>query len=109
MSQQARKGAPISVKMILTTVAVIVLTVAGFGALSLWTIGRIYDVSVQEKEQLFRARLHKVGSATVMAVAASSRGFFEVSNDADLRKYIADIARRDPTITTVYVVDSAAG
>jgi serine phosphatase RsbU (regulator of sigma subunit) len=106
---QPRKGAPISVKMILTTTALIVLTVAGFGALNLWTIRNIYDVSVQEKEALFRTRLHKVGTATVMAVAASSRGFFEASNDADLRKYIGDIARRDATIRAVYVVDAAGG
>jgi serine phosphatase RsbU (regulator of sigma subunit) len=109
MASEKRQGPSISVKMILTTTALVVMIVVGFGALSIWSIGNLFDESVRDKEKLISGQLHKVGSATVQTVASSSRVFLETSNDADLRKYIAELGRKDPELSMVYVLDGNRG
>src|SRR5512143_663949 len=104
-----RHGPSISVKMILTTTLLIVVIVVGFGLLNIWTIGRVFDQSVVEKEKLIRDQLARVGSATVTAVATSSRSYLENNDDSDLRRYVADLSKRDPSISTVYVLDGNLG
>src|SRR5512144_2809819 len=108
-STDKRHGPSISMKMILTTTLLIVIIIAGFGLLNIWTIGRVFDQSVAEKERLIRDQLQRVGNATVLAVAASSRSFLESNNDADLRKYVIDLPARDPSIAEVYVLDANHG
>src|SRR5512143_2465460 len=104
-----RHGFSISVKMILTTSALILLIIVGFAALDIWTIGNVFDSSVVEKERLIEEQLRKVGSATVSAVASSSRSFLETNNDADLRHYVTDLAKKDASIASVYVLDANQG
>jgi serine phosphatase RsbU (regulator of sigma subunit) len=104
-----RHGFSISVKMIFTTAALILLIIAGFGALNIWTIGRVFDAAVTEKERLIEEQLRKVGVATVTALASSTRAFLETNNDADLRHHVTDLAKRDPSLDAVYVVDANQG
>ena len=106
---EKRRGPSISVKMILTTTALIVIIVVGFGVLNIWTIGRVYDQTVIEKQELIRNQLHKVGTATVAALATSTRSFLEGANDSDLRAYVGELAKRDPEIAFVYVLDANQG
>src|SRR5262249_18822406 len=75
-----RHGPSISVKMILTTTALIVMIVVGFGLLNVWTIGRVFDESVSDKERLIRQQLGRLGQASVTAIASSSRSYLEGSN-----------------------------
>jgi serine phosphatase RsbU (regulator of sigma subunit) len=103
---EKRHGPSISVKLILTSTALIVLIVAGFGALNIFNIGRIYDQNVLEKEQLFRQELTRVGRATVQALEASSRSYIDVSNDKDLRPFVVQLASKDDQISFVYVLDN---
>jgi len=104
-----RHGFSISVKMILTTFALIVFIIAGYAALDIWSISRVFETQVAEKERLIQEQLRKVGSATVTALASSSRTFLETNNDADLRHYVADLAKKDPSLEAVYVLDSNLG
>jgi len=104
-----RHGPSISVKMILTTTLLIIVIVVGFGLLNVWTVGRVFDRQVALSEALIREQLARVGSATVQAVASSSRSFLETNNDADLRKYIEDLAKKDANIAAVYVLDANQG
>jgi serine phosphatase RsbU (regulator of sigma subunit) len=104
-----RHGFSISVKMILTTFALIVFIIAGYAALDIWSIGRVFDAAVADKERLIQEQLRKVGSATVTALASSSRTFLETNNDADLRHYVTDLAKKDPSLEAVYVLDSNLG
>ncbi len=106
---EKRHGPSISVKMILTTTGLIVLIVVGFGALNMWNIGRVYDEAKDEKAKLIQDQLHKVGSATVATLASSSRTFLEQSNDEDMRRYVRDLAAKDPNIDLLYVVDPNGG
>src|SRR5262249_40600716 len=106
---EKRRGPSISVKMILTTTALIVLIVVGFGVLNIWTIGRVYDQTVHENGDLTRNHPPKAGPATVQALSPSSRWSLEGANAADLRKYVGEPARRDPEIAYVYVVDANQG
>src|SRR5688500_15186107 len=96
-----RHGPSISVKMILTTTLLIVVIVVGFRLLNIWTLGRVFDRQVAASEDLIRSQLFQVGGATVQAVASSSRSFLETNNDADLRTYIAELAKKDPNIAGV--------
>jgi serine phosphatase RsbU (regulator of sigma subunit) len=104
---EKRHGPSISVKLILTSTALIVLIIAGFGALNIFNIGRIYDQNVAEKEQLFRQELARVGRATVQALEASSRSFMDQSNDRDLRPFVSQLAAKDDQISFVYVLDGS--
>jgi serine phosphatase RsbU (regulator of sigma subunit) len=104
-----RHGPSISVKMILTTTLLIVVIVVGFGLLNIWTIGRVFDQSMGEKERLIRDQLRRVGVATSVAVATSSRSFLESNNDADLRTFVIALSRRDHSIDSVYVLDANRG
>ena len=108
-SGDKRNGPSISVKMILTTTLLIVIIVVGFGLLNIWTIGRVFDQSVVEKERLMRDQLRRVGVATVVAIATSSRAFLESNNDAELRTYVVDLTKRDPQLAQVYVLDANTG
>ncbi len=108
-SLEKRHGWSISVKMILTTTALVVLIVVGFGLLNIWTIGKLFDAQVVDKERLYHDQLQKVGSATVSAVGSSSRSFLEGNNDADLRHYVTDLAHKDSSIAMVYVLDGNKG
>src|SRR5688572_16964476 len=104
-----RHGPSISLKMILTTTLLIIVIVAGFGLLNIYTLGRVYDSQVTEAERLIRDQLSKVGASTVVAVSSSTRSFLESNNDADLRKHLVDLAKKDPTLAAVYVLDANLG
>jgi serine phosphatase RsbU (regulator of sigma subunit) len=102
---EKRHGPSISVKMILATTALIVVIVGGFIGLSMWNLRRVYSDAKAEKESLIRDQLHRVGSATVATLASSARTFLSSSNDADLRKYVKELAAKDPSLDAVYVTD----
>jgi serine phosphatase RsbU (regulator of sigma subunit) len=106
---EQRHGFSISVKMILTTSALILLTIVGFAVLDIYTIGKVFDASVTDKERLIEEQLRKVGSATISALASSSRAFLETNNDADLRHHLNDIAKKDANLAAIYVLDGNQG
>src|SRR5688572_386270 len=100
-----RQGPSISVKMILATTALIIMIVAGFGALNVWNIGRVYDETSSDAELKIRQQLHEVGNATVQTLAASARTYFQQSNTSDMQKYVAQLAKSSEKISFIYVVD----
>ncbi len=104
---EKRHGPSISVKLILTSTALIVLIVAGFGALNIFNIGRVYDENLREKNQLLRQELSRVGRATVQALEASSRSYIDLSSDNNLRPFVIQLARKDDQIAFVYVLDNS--
>lgn len=106
---EKRHGPSISVKMILATTALIVLIVAGFGALNIWNIGRVYDEATSDAEHKIREQLHEVGSATVQTLAASTRTYLYNSDTTNLRNYVAQLAKQSEKVSFVYVVDPNLG
>jgi serine phosphatase RsbU (regulator of sigma subunit)/HAMP domain-containing protein len=104
-----RRGPSISVKMILTTTAMIILIVVGFGALNIWNIGQLIDSTVKEKEGLIRDNVGRVGVATVQTAASSMTSWLDGNDNASLREYVADLVQHDATIRSVYVLSSKEG
>jgi serine phosphatase RsbU (regulator of sigma subunit) len=102
---EKRHGPSISVKLILTSTALIVLIVAGFGALNIFNVGRVYDDAMTEKEQLFRQELARVGRATTQSLEASGANYLLQSNDSDLRRFVQQVKTQDDQISFVYVLD----
>ena len=102
---EKRHGPSISVKMIVTTTALIVLIVVGFGLLNVFNIGRIYDSNARDTERQMLEQLEEVGTAQVQTLAASSRLYFEQTNDTDMRKYVSQLAKGDEKISLIYVLD----
>lgn len=109
---EKRHGPSISVKMILTTTALIVLIIAGFGALNVWNILRVYDENVAEKKELFEKELGSVGTATLRALEAAGRGYLQVNQDSEVRASVADLVQpellkdeKDRTLAFVYVLN----
>ncbi len=66
-----RAGLSISVKMILTTTFLILLTVVGFGALNTCNIRTAYDQSAKEKTETFRQSLNSKGATTTQVFAST--------------------------------------
>jgi len=56
-----RGGLSLSVKMILTTTLLVVLTVVGFGALSITNIRKTFDTTTEERIALFKAGQRQLG------------------------------------------------
>jgi serine phosphatase RsbU (regulator of sigma subunit) len=106
---EKRHGPSISQKMIIQACAVIVLIVFLFGALNIINVGRVYDQTTRQQEVLQRKSLQEVGAATLGTLAASSRTFFEQSNDNDLRAYVSQLARSSDLISAIYVLDPNHG
>jgi serine phosphatase RsbU (regulator of sigma subunit) len=101
---EKRHGASISVKLIATTTALIVLIVAGFGALSIYSIGKVFDANVADQEQLFREGLSRVGRANMRTLTASSRSYLEASNFSDLRPFVVQLGKSDSQMAFMEVV-----
>ena len=57
----ARRGASLSVKMIVTTTLLIVVTVVGSGILNVLNIRRVFDDASRERTKSFRASRELLG------------------------------------------------
>lgn len=108
---EKRHGPSISVKLILTTTAMIVLIIAGFGALNAWNINQVYDQQVVEKKELFAKELKSVGTATLRALEAASRGYLNENKSEEVRKAVDGLVgpelakdEKDRTLAFVYVL-----
>ncbi len=95
--------------MIVTTTALLAAVVAGFGLLGMHSISGVYVRASADTEARLRDQLRDVGSATVQMLAASSRTYFEQSNDTDMRHYVTQLGRGDRRIAYVYVLDHRQG
>src|SRR5262245_10413201 len=99
---EKRHGPSISVKMILTTTALIVLIVAGFGLLNIWNIGRVYDDNVDAQEGQFKQELNRVGTTALLGAEAASRGYLQVPLIPELRQTIAELQHSSGDIAVAY-------
>ena len=99
-----RAGLSLSVKMILTTTFLILITVVGFGALNTCNIRDAYDKSAGEKIEVFRQQLESKGEATTQVFASALVPFLINNQDAEIQQLVEKSLKQDPTLKLVYVL-----
>jgi serine phosphatase RsbU (regulator of sigma subunit) len=99
-----RAGLSLSVKMILTTTFLILLTVVGFGALNACNIRSAYDKSAGEKIEVFRQQLESKGEANTQVFASALEPLLIDNQDAEIQRLVEKAIRQDPTLKLVYVL-----
>jgi serine phosphatase RsbU (regulator of sigma subunit) len=99
-----RKGLGISVKMILTTTILILLTVVGFGLLNTCNLRTAYDQAAAEKQDTFRKSLHTKGVLTTQVFGKALEKFLIDNADAEIVNLVANTVRQDEGLSLVYVL-----
>lgn len=99
-----RKGLGISVKMILTTTVLILLTVIGFGALNTCNLRSAYDQAAQEKIKTFKESLHTKGALTTQVFGKALEKFLIDNADAEITQLVANTVKQDEDVSLVYVL-----
>jgi serine phosphatase RsbU (regulator of sigma subunit) len=99
-----RGGLSISVKMILTTTFLILLTVLGFGALNACNIREAYDRAAADKIKVFREQLTAKGESTTQVFGQAIKPYLIETRDAEIAPLIDEALKLDPSIKIIYVV-----
>ncbi len=99
-----RAGLSLSVKMILTTTFLILMTVVGFGALNTCNIREAYDKSAGEKTEVFRQQLESKGEANTQVFASALVPLLINNQDAEIQQLVEKALKQDPTLKLVYVL-----
>ena len=99
-----RAGLSLSVKMILTTTFLILLTVVGFGALNACNIRSAYDKSAAEKIDVFRKQLKSKGEANTQVFASALVPLLINNQDAEIQALVEKALKNDPSLKLVYVL-----
>ncbi|MCA9677395.1 MAG: SpoIIE family protein phosphatase [Kofleriaceae bacterium] len=101
-----RSGPSISVKMILTSTLLVLLTVVGFGVLNVLNIRGVYDESTQKRINVFREGIKSKAEANTQLIAASLIEFLAAGQDSSIQLVIDYIGKRDAGLRLVYVLDA---
>jgi serine phosphatase RsbU (regulator of sigma subunit) len=99
-----RSGPSISVKMILTTTLLIVLTVVGVVLVNYYKTGRVYDDVAKKSIVDRRAEIQTTGEAGAQVFAHAAEPQLDLNQDAEIAKLVKDIVGED-TRTVDGVVD----
>jgi serine phosphatase RsbU (regulator of sigma subunit) len=99
-----RAGPSISVKMILTSTLLVLLTVVGFGVLNVLNVRNVYDESAKKQIDLFRRGLTEKGETNTQVFAQAINPLLINNQDAEIKQLVQDLARRDPSLELLYVL-----
>ena len=99
-----RGGLSISVKMILTTTFLILLTVLGFGALNACNIRDAYDRAANDKIAQFRKQLESKGETNTVFFGQGLRSYFINTQDLEIKEIVEGTLAKDKELKLVYVV-----
>jgi serine phosphatase RsbU (regulator of sigma subunit) len=93
-----RSGPSISVKMILTTTLLIVVTVVGFGVLNVMNIRKVFDETTTKQIKSFRDSREKLGAfATPVFARAVEQLLIDSGRDADILTVTSSTVSQDTT------------
>jgi serine phosphatase RsbU (regulator of sigma subunit) len=91
-----RGGLSLSVKMILTTTLLIVVTVVGSGVLNVMNIGRAFDESAKQQTEVFRAGRETSGEfSTPLFARAVEQLLIDRGRDADILSLVRETVAQD--------------
>ena len=99
-----RKGLGISVKMILTTTVLILLTVIGFGALNNCSLQDAYDQAATANIKTFRESLRTKGALTTQVFGKALERYLIDNADAEIVQLVANTVKKDEGLSMVYVL-----
>lgn len=99
-----RSGFSISVKMILTSTMLILLTVAGFGIMNVLNIRDVYDASAEEQIENFRQALQRKGETTTQIFAQAMLTNLINHADEDVALIVKQTANQDPELEIIYIL-----
>ena len=92
----AKRGASLSVKMILTTTLLIIVTVVGFGALNVVNVRRAFDNSTQKQIEIFRTGRESLGELeTPLFARAVSQLLYDKGRDNDILSIVEETVALD--------------
>jgi serine phosphatase RsbU (regulator of sigma subunit) len=101
-----RAGPSISVKMILTSTLLVLLTVVGFGVLNVMNIRDVYDRDSRRQVELYRQGITDKAESNTQLIAAAMIEFLANSQDTSIQAVVDYIAPKDPSLRLVYVLDT---
>src|SRR5690349_13164328 len=92
----ARGGPSISVKMILTTTLLIVVTVVGSGVLNVINVRKAFDDSTQRQIEVFRSGRETLGEfGTPLFARAVSQLLIDRGRDPDILSLVKETVEQD--------------
>lgn len=91
-----RGGASLSVKMILTTTLLIIVTVVGSGVLNIINVRKAFDDSTQRQIEIFRSGRETLGEfGTPLFARAVSQLLFDKGRDPDILSLVRETVEQD--------------
>jgi serine phosphatase RsbU (regulator of sigma subunit) len=92
----AKRGASLSVKMILTTTLLIVVTVVGSGVLNVINVRKAFDESTQRQIEVFRSGRETLGEfGTPLFARAVSQLLIDRGRDPDILSLVKETVEQD--------------
>src|SRR5688572_33231562 len=90
-----RAGWGISVRMILTTTLLILVTVVGFGVLNSLNINRVYDEATAQQNRLFRQGREQLGQQGTRSLSQAVLPWLMNSNDQEIQPLVKSTVIQD--------------
>ncbi len=101
-----RSGPSISVKMILTSTLLVLLTVVGFGVLNVINIRGVHDEATKTKVDLYRDGIRLKAESNTQLIAASLIELITAGQDGSIETVLNYIGKRDASLRLAYVLDN---
>jgi two-component system chemotaxis sensor kinase CheA len=102
--KSARSRFGISAKLIATSALVVIVTVAGFGMLSVRDVHGIQDRNAAEQIARYRDALEHRGKTTTQVFAQALLPLLLNNQDEEISGLVAKTAAQDPSLTIIYVL-----
>jgi two-component system chemotaxis sensor kinase CheA len=102
--KSARSRFGISAKLIATSALVVIVTVAGFGMLSVRDVHGIQDRNAAEQIARYRDALEHRGKTTTQVFAQALLPLLLNNQDEEISGLVAKTAAQDPSLTLIYVL-----
>jgi two-component system chemotaxis sensor kinase CheA len=102
--KSARSRFGISAKLIATSALVVIVTVAGFGMLSVRDVHGIQDRNAAEQIARYREALEHRGKTTTQVFAQALLPLLLNNQDEEISGLVAKTAAQDPSLTIIYVL-----
>src|SRR5688572_14071560 len=92
----ARRGGSLSVKLILRTTLLIVVTVVGSGVLNIFNIRRVFDDTTSRQQELFSRGRESLGEfGTPLFARAVQQLLIDKGRDADILSLVKETVAQD--------------